>query len=166
MIEQTAVVIRLEGQFALVEAQRQSSCGQCNAKKGCGTGILENSLGRRAMQLKAINQCDAQPGDEVVVAVPEKGFVKSAFFTYLLPLLLMLLGAVFAQQVSILKGWANQDLSALLGAVVGFGLALLLLKRYSRNLEKSVQLQPIVIRKSKPSLIVNFQSPEKTRQSF
>lgn len=166
MIEQTAVVIRIDGHFALVEAQRESSCGQCNAKKGCGTGILENSLGRRAMQLKAINQCNAQAGDEVIVAVPEKGFIKSAFFTYLLPLLLMLLGAVAAQQLSILGQWAAQDIVALAGAAVGFVVALIILRRYSQKMEKDVRLQPVVIRKSRPSLMVNIAPPEKAQQPF
>ena len=166
MIEQIAVVIRTDGQFALVEAQRESSCGQCNAKKGCGTGMLENSLGRRAMQLKAINLCNAQPGDEVVVAVPEKGFIKSAFFTYLLPLLLMLLGAVAAQQLSILRGWAYQDLAALAGAAVGFVVALVILRQYSKKMEKDVHVQPVVIRKSKPAIMVNIAQSQKAQQPF
>jgi sigma-E factor negative regulatory protein RseC len=166
MIEQTAVVIRLDGQFALVEAQRESSCGQCNAKKGCGTGILENSLGRRVMRLKAINQCNALPGDEVVVAVPEKGFIKSAFFTYLLPLLLMLLGAVVAQQMPGLASWNSQDLVALLGAGVGFAVALLLLRRYSLQMEKDASLQPVVVRKSRPPLKVNIAPSENSQQLF
>jgi sigma-E factor negative regulatory protein RseC len=166
MIEQTAVVLRIDGQFALVEAQRESSCGQCNAKKGCGTGILENSIGRRAMQLKAINRCNAQPGDEVVVAVPEKGFIKSAFFTYLLPLLLMLLGAVAAQQLSILRDSAYQDFIALAGAAVGFVAAMIILRRYSQKMEKDVQLQPVVIRKSKPSVMVNIAQSHNAQQPF
>ncbi|MEJ2399182.1 MAG: SoxR reducing system RseC family protein, partial [Gammaproteobacteria bacterium] len=65
-----------------MEAERKSSCGSCHAKQGCGTGMLEKSLGRRAMRMTALNQCHAQIGDEVIVAVPEKGFIKSAFFTY------------------------------------------------------------------------------------
>lgn len=166
MIEQTAVVIRVDGQFVLVEAQRQTSCGQCNAKKGCGTGILENSIGRRAMQLKAINQCNAQLGDEVVVAVPEKGFIKSAFFTYLLPLLLMLLGAVTAQQVSIIRDWAYQDIVALTGALFGFIAALIVLRRYSQKLEKDMHLQPVAIRKSRPPLILNIKTSENSQQPF
>ena len=166
MIEQAAVIIRIDGQFALVEVQRQSSCGQCGAQKACGAGILENSIGRRAMQMKAINQCDAQVGDEVVVAVPEKGFIKNAFFTYLLPLLLMLIGAVTAQQMSILRGWAYQDFVALAGAAVGFAVALIVLRRYSQRIEKDVQLQPVVIRKSRPPIMVNIAPSPKARQSF
>jgi sigma-E factor negative regulatory protein RseC len=166
MIEQTAVVIRTEGQFALVEAQRESSCGQCSAKKGCGTGVLENSLGRRAMQMKAINQCDAKVGDEVVVAVPEKGFIKSAFFTYLLPLLLMLFGAVVAQQLSVFMDWANQDIAALAGAAVGFVVALLLLRQYSQKMEKNIHMHPVVIRKASPSIMVNIRHSQKEQQPF
>jgi sigma-E factor negative regulatory protein RseC len=166
MIEQTAVVIRVEGQLALVEAQRQSSCGQCNAKKGCGTGMLEDSIGRRAMQMQAINRCDAKPGDEVVVAVPEKGFVKSAFFTYLLPLLLMLLGGIAAQQLSINMGWSYQDLVALVGAGIGFAIALLVLRRYSQKMEKDEELHPVIVRKVSSPVMVNIRQFSKEQQPF
>lgn len=166
MIEQNAVVISIDGQYALVEAQRQSSCSSCNAKKGCGTGVLENSLGRRAMQMKAINQCEALPGDEVVVAVPEKGFIKTAFFTYLLPLLLMLVGAIVAQQLSISRGWAYQDVISLVGAGFGFVIALLVLRGYSQRMERDEQLHPVVIRKSVPPVMVNIRQFQKDQQPF
>jgi len=166
MIEQNAVVLKVEGQMALVEAQRQSSCGACNAKKGCGTGMLENSLGRRAMQMKAVNQCDAQPGDEVVVAVPEKGFIKTAFFTYLLPLLLMLVGALVSQRLSQGWIWANQDIAALVGAGIGFIVALLVLRGYSQKMENDEQMQPVVIRKIKPPIMVNISQLPKEQHPF
>lgn len=166
MIEQTAIVIRIEGQYALVEAQRQSSCSSCNAKKGCGTGVLENSLGKRAMQMKAVNQCDASPGDEVVVAVPEKGFIKSAFFTYLLPLILMLAGAVMAQQLSISQGWTYQDIFALIGAGIGFVFALLILRVYSNKIEQDEQLHPVILRKTTHPVMVDIRQVPKDQQPF
>jgi len=150
MIEQNAVVLKLKGQMATVEAIRQSSCGQCNARKGCGTGALESALSKRSMQMQARNQCQAEPGDEVVVAVPEKGFVKSAFITYLLPLVFMLAGALFAQYFIQAGTDANNDIAALLGAGLGFMLALLVLKAYSKHVEKDEQLIPVIIRKMVP----------------
>lgn len=155
MIEQNAYVLKVEGQIALVEAQRQSSCGKCNAKKGCGTGLLEDSIGRKSMQIQAINQCQAEPGDEVIVAIPENGFVKSAFFTYLLPLLFMLAGALLAQQFITEVSETMSDVMALVGAVIGFITALLVLKSYSKRVEKDKQLHPVVIRKlTNPTKIV------------
>jgi len=162
MIEQTAVVMRLEGRIALVQVQRQSSCGQCNAKQGCGTGLLEDSIGRRSMQIRAENQCDARPGDEVVVAIPETGFIKSAFFTYLLPLLLMLVGALLAQQLVSGAG----DLASILGAATGFGAALLVLRLYSGKLERERRHQPVVIRKTRPPVTVEFREFHKEQQPF
>lgn len=166
MIEQTAVVIRTDGEYALVEAQRQSSCGSCNAKQGCGTGMLENSLGRRAMRMTALNQCDAHIGDEVVVAVPEKGFIKSAFFTYFLPLLLMLAGAVLAQQLDWTRTGINEDFAALAGAVAGFVVALLVLRHYSKKIEKNPQLHPIIIRKAGPAILVDIRKIPKEQHPF
>jgi len=166
MIEQTAVVIRLEGQFALLEVQRESSCGQCNAKQGCGTGLLESSIGRRSMQIKAYNQCDARPGEQVVVAIPETGFIKTAFFTYLLPLLLMLSGALLALQFSHAAGSNMTDLVAILGAATGFAVALLILRFYSRKLERERRFQPVVIRKAIPPVTVDFRDFRKEQLPF
>jgi sigma-E factor negative regulatory protein RseC len=160
MIEQTAVVLRLEGRFAVVEVQRQSSCGQCNAKQGCGTGLLEDSIGRRSMQIRAENRCDARPADEVVVAIPETGFIKTAFFTYLMPLLLMLLGAVLARQLG------AGDLLSVFGAAIGFGLSLLVLRVYSRKLERERLHQPVIIRKARPPVTVEFHDIHKEQQPF
>lgn len=160
MIEQTAVVIRLEGQFATLQVQRQSSCGQCNAKQGCGTGLLEDSIGRRSMQITALNQCDARPGEEVIVAIPETGFIKSAFFTYLLPLLLMLGGALLGQQL------AAGDLGSILGGAIGFVVALLILRIYSRKLERERRLQPVVIRRTNPPVSVEFRHTPNEQQPF
>jgi sigma-E factor negative regulatory protein RseC len=166
MIEQNAVVIRTDGQYAEVEAQRKSACGSCNAKTGCGTGMLESVTGGRAMRMQALNQCDAHVGDEVVVAVPEKGFVKGAFFTYFLPLLMMLVGAVLAQQLDLSGMGLNQDVSSLAGAVVGFVIALLWLRRYSRKLEKDPGQYPVVIRKINPFVTLNIKQFRKEQLPF
>lgn len=166
MIEQNAVVMKVNGQIALVEVQRQTSCGKCNAKKGCGTGILEESIGRRSMQVQAINQCQAEPGDEVIVAIPEKGFIKSAFMTYLLPLLLMLVGALLAQQIFQAGSEASADISAFLGAGLGFVMALLILKLHAKHVEKDEQLHPVLIRKLTHSNNIVFNPSLKEHKLF
>lgn len=166
MIEQNAVVIKVDGKFALVEAQRQSSCGKCTAKKGCGTGLLEDSLGRRSMRIQALNQCDAETGDEVIVAIPEKGFVKNAFMTYLLPLLFMLAGAVLAQQFVAVIDDTLSDIMAFMGAVIGFIVALLVLKSYSKRVENDSQLHPVIIRKLTDSKNIVFDPILKEHKLF
>lgn len=166
MIEQTAVVIRTEGETALVEVQRQGACGSCNAKQGCGTGILENSVGRRAMRMTARNTCDAHAGDQVVVAVPERGFIRTAFFTYFLPLLLMLTGAVVAQQLDWSGTGINADFGALAGAVAGFAIALLLLRQYAKKIEKNPELHPVIIRKAETAIKIDLRAFRNEQQPF
>lgn len=166
MIEQTAVVVQIDGQFALVEAQRESSCGQCSAQKGCGTGVLAKSIGQRVMRVKVLNQCNAQPGDEVIVGMPEKGFIKSALITYLLPLLLMLFGAIIAQQIALFNAWVAHDGVTLMGAFAGFALALLLLRRFSKKLARDPSAQPVVLRKSVPQIVVTVSPPETGHHKF
>lgn len=166
MIEQNAVVIRTEGENALVEVQRQSACGSCNAKQGCGTGMLQNSVGKRAMRMTARNQCDAHDGDTVIVAVPERGFIKTAFFTYFLPLLLMLLGAIVAQQLDWSRAGVNADFGALAGAVAGFVISLLLLRQYAKKIEKNPELHPVIIRKADTAIKIDLRSFRSEQQPF
>lgn len=166
MIEQNAVVIRTEGDKALVEVQRQSACGTCHAKQGCGTGMLQNSVGKRAMRMMASNRCDAHNGDDVVVAVPERGFIKTAFFTYFLPLLLMLLGAIVAQQMDWSSTGVNADFGALAGAVAGFIISLLLLRQYSKKIEKNPELHPVIIRKVEAAIKINVRTFRNEQHPF
>lgn len=166
MIEQNAVVIRTEGENALVEVQRQSACGSCNAKQGCGTGLLQNSVGRRAMRMMAKNRCDAHDGDDVVVAVPERGFIKTAFLTYFLPLLMMLVGAVAAQQFDWTGIGVNTDFSALAGAIAGFFVALLVLRHYGKKIEKNPELHPVIIRKANTAIKFDLRKFRNEQQPF
>lgn len=166
MIEQEAVVVQVEGEFALVEAQRESSCGQCGAQKTCGTGVLAKSIGKRAMRIKVLNRCDAQPGDAVVVGMPESGFLKSAFMTYLLPLILMLLGAIIAYQLTLASGVVQQEGFTILGAITGFILALWLLKRYAKKIAQDPSVHPVALRKSKPQIAVSVVQPDIGQQKF
>lgn len=166
MIEQSAVVIRTEGENALVEVQRQGACGSCHAKQGCGTGILQSSIGRRAMRMTARNACAAHTGDEVVVAVPERGFIKTAFYTYFLPLLLMLAGAVIAQQFEWSGTGFNSDFGALAGAIAGLVIALLLLRQYAKKIEKNPALHPVIIRKAEPAIKIDLRTFRNEQQPF
>lgn len=89
MIEQKAIVTSIEADVIWVEAQRQSTCGQCQVRKGCGTGLLANHVGKRFSKIAVPKTVNVTVGQEVTVAIPEQALLHGAFLLYLVPLLLM-----------------------------------------------------------------------------
>lgn len=118
MIEQKATIISREGKTVWVEAERQSTCGQCQARKGCGTGLLAKHVGQRFSRIAISTEQDLTVGQEVMVAIPEHALLSGAVMMYLLPLLLMFAAAVLARFAG--AGELAQILAGLLGLTAGF----------------------------------------------
>jgi sigma-E factor negative regulatory protein RseC len=118
MIEQKATVISCDADLVWVEAERQSTCGQCQARKGCGTGLLAKHVGQRFSRLAVKTDQHFDIGQQVMVSIPEQALLTGAFMMYLLPLLLMFSAAALAR-------WANlgelpEIIAGLSGLVGGF----------------------------------------------
>ncbi len=140
MIEESAVVVKVEGSYAWVERERQSSCGSCAANKGCGTATLQKVMGNKRSQLKALNRAQAKEGDCVVIGLQEQALLKGSLYAYLMPLLVMLLGAVIAEGM-----FANEGLT-ILGGLAGLLSGFFLLKRFSERVAEDVRFQAVVLR--------------------
>ena len=147
MIEEQATVVRIEGDDAWVETQRQSSCSACSASKGCGTSVLSNVLGKRINHVRVLNSIDVKPGDQVIIGVEEQSLVRGSIAVYLVPLVSMFSLALFADWFAKQQNWGQHDLAAIIGAVIGFGLGLSWLKRFSRKIYRDKHYQPVIIRK-------------------
>ena len=94
MIEELATVIETEGEMMTVEIQRQSSCGACSVKSGCGTNLIASLFGKRRAMLSLPNTIHARAGDRVVLGIRENDLVTGSIRLYLLPLAGLLLGAL------------------------------------------------------------------------
>jgi sigma-E factor negative regulatory protein RseC len=117
MLETRAVVTRLVGAEALVEAVQGGACSLCGGGKGCGSGKLSQMLCVKPRQFRVRNEIGAGVGDEVQVAVADGTVLRSALLLYGLPLLLLVGGALLGAQ------WAgnagSRDAAAAGGAVAG-----------------------------------------------
>lgn len=140
MVEESARVVRLEGEVVWVEAIRQSACGQCSAQKGCGHSLLAK-LGQKRIEVSVQrNGYDLSVNDDVIIGVPDNLVLHSSLLLYGLPLLFMMLVAAMADQAGMGEGpMALVALTAMLG---GFWLV----SRYSRRYQAG-SLQPLVLRK-------------------
>jgi sigma-E factor negative regulatory protein RseC len=147
MIEEPGLVVTVEGEYAEVQTQRRGACGGCSANGVCGTSLLERYLGRRSVHLRALNRAGAGVGDRVLVGVSEQGLVKAAVAGYLLPLLGLIAGALLGQSLGRWLGGVETDIPSLVGAAIGFALALRWLRRYSAGVEHDPRRRPVVLRR-------------------
>jgi sigma-E factor negative regulatory protein RseC len=138
MIEQQATVAEVRDADALVLIERQSGCGSCAAKSGCGTSAIASLFPQRRSVVRVPNTEGAAVGDRVIVGLPEAGLQYASLLLYGVPLLTLIGGAVLGQ------GLGGNDLLSTLGAVVGLTGGLLLVRRLSRD---STQLRPIMLRR-------------------
>jgi sigma-E factor negative regulatory protein RseC len=118
MIEQKATVISRDGKLVWVEAERQSTCGQCQARKGCGTGLLAKHVGRRFSRLAVNTDLDLKVGQEVMVSIPEQALLSGAMLMYLLPLSGLFGAAMLTRMIG--GGELAQITAGLLGLCAGF----------------------------------------------
>ena len=123
MIEELATVIKTEGDVMAVEIQRQSTCGSCSVKSGCGTNLVASLFGKRRALLSLPNTIDARPGDRVVLGISEKDLVTGSIRLYLYPLAGLLFGAMAGHLL------AGSELFTILSGLTGMILVLLGLRR-------------------------------------
>ncbi|MEW5770663.1 MAG: SoxR reducing system RseC family protein [Pseudomonadota bacterium] len=125
MIETPARVTRTEGAAAWVVGEAPSSCGACGGK-GCGSSVFNRVWHPDAQEYPVANPIGAQPGDAVVVGLPDGSLLLASTRAYLLPLLALLLGAGLGR---LLGGDAHGEPASALGGLIGLLLAALWLRR-------------------------------------
>ena len=146
MLEESGRIVEVQGEFAWIESERTTTCGSCTVRKGCGTSAIAKVLGQRRVRLRVLNRIHASVGDDVVIGITESGLVRGSLAVYAAPLLGLFAGALAGQLLGKQVFGMQPDLLAIAGAISGFVAALIWLKRFSRNTEKDVAYQPVVLR--------------------
>lgn len=143
MIETRAIVIRLEGDEALVESTQGGGCGSCDSENGCGSGKLSQLFCSQPRRFRVRNDAHAQVGSLVQVTVPEGILLRSALLMYILPLFLMLAGAFAGVQLA--PDEADSDAWSAIGGLVGLLLGFVLVKSLSQRRLSSSLAQPVIL---------------------
>jgi sigma-E factor negative regulatory protein RseC len=153
MITEKAVVSRCEGQYVWVNTQRQSSCGHCSIKKACGTQVLAQVLGNKIAQVRCLNKLDdttIKAGDQVLIGLQESALLTGSLLVYLLPLLMMIFFSGVAVFIAQIKWPEVVDLLAIIAALIGFIVGMLLVKNYldkDSNKKLTACYQPVILKK-------------------
>jgi sigma-E factor negative regulatory protein RseC len=96
MVEESARVLKVDGDVVWVQAIAKSACGSCQAQKGCGHSLLAKT-GQKQIDLPvARNGVDVHENDEVIIGVPEQAILRSSLLMYGVPLMTMMAVAMTA----------------------------------------------------------------------
>lgn len=147
MIEEVATVIDCRDGLVLLEAQRQSTCGTCAAKAGCGTAVFAKTLGKKSSQITAKNTLNLQVGDRVLVGLHENALILGSFMVYLIPIIGLFIFALIGQWFS--QQWLNveNELWIIAFASAGFFLSLSFVKKFNQKIKNDKRFQPVLLRK-------------------
>jgi|TARA_B100000767_G_C19654561_1_gene488250 positive regulator of sigma E activity len=112
-----------------VETSQTTSCSKCEAQSGCQHSFLGRWFDRGAQYLPVMCEPDQADllmvGQWVNIGFPAGLLTKAALLTYVLPPVMMIALAMTFEQ------WFDSELLAISGAVVGFLLALAVIRRVS-----------------------------------
>jgi len=153
MIEQDALVVTVEGELAEVETQRQSACGDCSARSGCGTSLLAEVFGKRRSRLWVSNPIQARVGERVVIGLQERPFLRAAINLYATPLLAMMGGALIGEWLAE-RSSSSVELGALVGGLSGLLAGFMWLRRFARSSRNDREYRPVVLRRNGGGVMV------------
>ncbi|HAS8348480.1 TPA: transcriptional regulator [Vibrio vulnificus] len=117
-----------------LSCEQQTSCSSCSSQKSCGTGVVSKAFGNKSLLWHLETQRRLHVGQVVEIGIPEQSLLLSAMLVYLLPIVAMLLGALFGHLV--LSPWLEMGegavvLTSMLFAFIG----ILLAKKLAQPLE-------------------------------
>ncbi len=142
MIEEHArVQQRLGDGRVRVLAARRATCGQCSVEQGCGRASLARLFsGSVAMDLE--DTLGLQPGEQVVIGLPEQALLKASMAIYGVPLAAMLALALIADAL-----FAGEAM-VMAAAIAGLAAGVLWARGYGRRVAADALFQPVMVRRA------------------
>ena len=136
MIEQTARVVDLQGDWVWVIPEQTSGCHSCNAKAGCGTSLLSRLFPNRERSRIRLSGSHLtrlpEVSDRVVIGIAENFLQRSSLLLYLFPLVGLIAGAGLGAWLGeeLIGASAAEPISILFG-LLGIGGCLMLARHWA-----------------------------------
>jgi len=155
MIEQSATVLRVEENNVTIQVNRQTACGSCSAKSGCGKSLLDNVFKSKPLEISVPNTIEAKKHDEVIVGLNESAFVQASFYLYVFPLVSLLVFSFAADKwFSPFSGEFIIIISGIAGLFFGGWLTKVVLNKIKNNHRN--YFEPKLIKVVSQDVPINF----------
>jgi sigma-E factor negative regulatory protein RseC len=139
MIEELAIVVKIENHQVWVESGSNSACGGCQQKTSCTTNAIGSVLKKKSVPVDCGIQLKI--GDQVMVAIDENLLLRASLLMYFVPLMALFTGAGIADSL------LGTDLWIAFSAVLSFLAALWLINKAQSRLILNYYARPVVVRK-------------------
>ena len=124
MIEEEAIVISKDKEFAEVDIIRTKPCGLCGKTQGCGNSIWGKVFSFKKRKIQIRNNINAKVGEKVKLIIEENYLLKTSLLLYGVPLF-FLFGGMIAFEYFF---EATNDLVVFFGGALGLLIGIILLK--------------------------------------
>ncbi|WP_297421997.1 SoxR reducing system RseC family protein [Clostridium sp.] len=127
-------IIEVIDDVAKIRVGRHSDCKNCGACPG-----------NESIIITANNQIGAKPGQRVVFEVKEANVLRAAFIVFILPLIIIFVGAILG---GFLGEYIGQGIirSRVIGGIAAAIVSFILVKKFDKVTEESGKSQPIIIK--------------------
>lgn len=124
MIKHGTVLENKNGKL-LVSVTRNEACGSCAAKGSCGK--KEETI------IELFSPDDIEVGDKVILESRTSDITKYSMYVYVLPVVMMVIGAVLPH-VFLKNSGYDVNLLTLLSIIIFFAISFLIIKAIDKNL--------------------------------
>jgi len=146
MAIEEGIIIKVNGATALLRTRQKTACGHCAEKNHCHMSGNDEEI-----EVEAANTINAKVGDIVVVSYNSTRLFLLAFFLYVFPIILMIIGALIGERVAAAYNGNPSAYAALFG--FGFFFASMgVVKWKDHQARKTGKFRPEIIKiKSNPA---------------
>lgn len=141
MEAECGIVIKIEGNYVLVEADAVSFCASCSNNE-C---TMRQSQGR---QLWIENTLGATRGDRVYFVLPSKGIVLSSVVLYVVPILFLIAGIIAGTLIP-LSVLPDRDISGIISGIVFLVLSFGIMRIASKYIVQHNKITPTMVKVEK-----------------
>ncbi len=139
MAKETAIVVSLSGEYALVRTERTAGCAACSERNLC------NSLGGgKDMAFLAVNPVGAKEGDTVLLDFKSLRLLQLSFLLYLFPIIVLVAGAAIGDAFAPSYGIDRSAGAAGLG-FAAFFIAIGVILLMERRAKKTDKYKPVIL---------------------
>lgn len=139
MMREWATVVAWQDGIATLHTEAKTSCNSCQARKGCGSHML-NKLGpKNAHVMQIASSKPLQPGQRIELGIKESSLLGSALLVYMTPLFGLFLVAGLFQSLF------SSDLAAACGALLGGIGGFIVAKGVSMKFGDREAFQPVIL---------------------
>jgi sigma-E factor negative regulatory protein RseC len=97
MIEETATVVAVEGDYVWVETQVKTTCNSCKASESCPSSTIAKAFSPKPEHIHLQVPCSLVVGQQVKIGISENALLHASTMVYILPLVLFMLCAALIQ---------------------------------------------------------------------